>query len=196
LPPQARPEVTVALERTPRIAGVRLHRSGLLVERDVTEIDRIPATATRLGRAPGRSPRKLQPLIDARIASGGDRESHVEDFVYEAIRRFALPLPLCQHWIDVNGRRYRLDMAYDDAKVAIEVDGFDPHRGRNSFDGDRARGNDITLAGYTLLRFTSASTDWRIATTIAEALRMPRPTRPDHELTFAAWSRVCADRAL
>src|SRR5690349_19305768 len=39
---QTRPEVTVVLERHPRIDGVRVHRSGLLVERDVTMIDGIP----------------------------------------------------------------------------------------------------------------------------------------------------------
>jgi hypothetical protein len=40
------------------------------------------------------------------------------------------------------------------------------------------------------LRFTSASSDWRIAATVAEALRLPPPARPDRELTFAAWNCV------
>jgi hypothetical protein len=41
-----------------------------------------------------------------------------------------------------------------------------------------------------LLRFTSRSTDWRIAATVAEALSLPTPPKPEHEGTFERWLRV------
>jgi very-short-patch-repair endonuclease len=214
---QSRPEVTVVYERTPRIPGVRVHRSALLVERDLTTVRGVPVstpertivdlsgrlTSAQLGRvaddalrrrlttlpriawciervgsAPGRSARKVETLLAARRRDGGVRESLLEDFVYEAIGAHGLPLPRCQHPVEVHGRRYRVDMAYEAQRVAIEVDGFDAHRDRRPFDRDRARGNDIVLLGYTLLRFTSAFNDWQIACTVADALSVPRPPRP------------------
>jgi hypothetical protein len=234
-PTQLRPEVTTVLERFVRIDGVRAHRSGLLVERDITTVEGVPVAtpertvldlsgrltetqlghlvdealrqrittlsriaicAQRLPRAPGRSPKKVAVIVDRRVRSGGTKESTLEDFVYDAIGRFGLPLPRCQYWVTVGARRYRLDMAYERARIVIEVDGFDPHRGRAMFDSDRLRGNDVTLAGYTLLRVTSAFTDWNIATTVARALRLPLPDPPDRERTVDDWLRVCSGSAL
>jgi hypothetical protein len=233
-PPQARVEVTVPLGRFLVVDGVRLHRSGLLVERDVTtvagiavatpertivdlsgrlpdrqlqrladdavsrritNIARLASCAGRLPSAPGRSAKKMRAVIDALVRAGGVRESHLEDFVYESIGRFGLPLPVCQHPEVFNGRDCRIDQCYPESRIALEADGFDAHRGRAQFDNDRIRGNDITLAGYTLLRFTSAFTDWRIASTVATALGLAVPPKPEHELTFAEWSRVCSEQA-
>jgi hypothetical protein len=70
------------------------------------------------------------------------------------------------------------------------VDGFEYHTGRAAFDRDRTRGNDIALAGYLVLRITAAFTDWQIAKTVADALGLAAPARPDRELTFAAWRGV------
>jgi hypothetical protein len=220
-------EVTVVLERRPRVSGVRVHRSGLLVERDITAIDGVPVStvermivdlssrltvatlgrvlddavsrrtttlgrvqwcASRLPRAPGRSPKTLDEVLAPRLAQLVARESRLEDFVYEAIGRFALPLPRCQVPIAVDGANYRLDMAYQRERIAIEADGFEYHGGRSAFDRDRARSNALALAGYTTLRFTSVFTDWQIATTVARALRLGPPQRPPRELTFAAWA--------
>ncbi len=222
-------ETTVVLERRPRVPGVRVHRSGLLVEHDVTNVTGIPVAsvertivdlssrrsehalaqlldeavrrrltsvgrvlrcASRLPRAPGRSPKTLCAVLEPRLQCAPPRESVLEDFVYDAIRRFGLPLPLCQHTIKVDGRCYRLDLCYLRERVVVEVDGFEYHNGRASFDRDRTRGNDIALAGYLVLRVTAAFTDWQIAKTVATALRVPPPARPDEQLTFAAWQSV------
>ena len=104
-------------------------------------------------------------------------------------------MPLCQHSIEIGGRRYRLDLCYLDPPLAIEVDSFAYHGDRSEFDADRLRGNDVSLAGYTLLRFTSAFSDWRIAATIAEALGLPVPGKPSEEVHFGAWLRVWSNRA-
>jgi very-short-patch-repair endonuclease len=62
-------------------------------------------------------------------------------------------------------------LAYTEpTKLAIEVDGFGPHATRSAFDRDRARSNELVVAGWTILRFTSASTDDQIASTTAAAL--------------------------
>jgi uncharacterized protein DUF559 len=116
--------------------------------------------------------------------------------VYDSIRRFSLPLPVCQHPLEVDGRRYRLDLCYPQERVVVEVDGFEHHNGRTTFDRDRTRGNDIALAGYLVLHVTAAFTDWHIATTVAAALRLPPPSRPERQLTFAAWQSVWSSVAL
>ena len=49
---------------------------------------------------------------------------------------------------------YKVDVAFPKAKVAIEVDGFAFHSSSEDFHRDRVRQNDITLAGWQVLRFT------------------------------------------
>ncbi|HEX5614425.1 MAG TPA: type IV toxin-antitoxin system AbiEi family antitoxin domain-containing protein [Acidimicrobiia bacterium] len=202
-------EVTTVLERSPRLPGVRCHRSGLLVDLDRTRVRGVPVHSVertaadlsgrlasdelgrliddairrrlttysrlwrvheRLPRAPGRSPRRFADVLLARTPGLADRESVLEDRVYEVIRAAGLPLPVPQFRITIGGRRRRIDFAYPDQRIAIEVDGYDVHRTRSAFDDDRARGNEIVLAGYRLLRFTSRSTDAEIVDQVRRAI--------------------------
>jgi hypothetical protein len=48
----------------------------------------------------------------------------------------------------------RCDFALPDLRLAIEVDGRTPHTGRAAFENDRRRQNALTLAGWTVVRFT------------------------------------------
>lgn len=56
----------------------------------------------------------------------------------------------------VPGRRYRLDVAIPEARIAIEVDGF-RHHGKHleDFRRDRVRQNLLTIAGWRVLRFAA-----------------------------------------
>jgi hypothetical protein len=219
-------EVTVVLGRYAELDGVRLHRTGMLVERDVTRVDGIPVSSPertivdlssrlsvrhlgvltdaalrqrittgrrvqqccdRLHRAPGRSPTTVYRMLMARFPDAAERESVLEDFVYESIRHFGLPLPRCQVAVRAGDKRYRIDMAYPEHKIAIEADGFETHGPRAAFDADRQRGNDFALLGYRALHFTSADTDWAIACTVARAIDQPEPPRPEVPVTFSAW---------
>lgn len=90
------------------------------------------------------------------------------------LRRAALPEPVAQYEVDLAGRRYRVDFAYPDQKVAIEYDGFEPHSGRAQFERDRQRQNTFVLSGWTILRFTRADLadrPRRIVDEVAAALR-------------------------
>jgi hypothetical protein len=165
------------------------------LRRRITTLGRLYWTLKRLPPAPRRSPKRVRPVLQQRLERGVQQESPLEDFVFESIRKFGLPLPLSQHVVERGGRRYRLDLCYLDPPLAVEVDGFEHHRDRPQFDADRLRGNDVSLAGFTLLRFTSAFSDWRIAATIAEALGLPIPAKPSEEVPFSSWIRVWSDRA-
>ena len=52
---------------------------------------------------------------------------------------------------------YYLDIAFPEHRLALEIDGRAFHSDPTSFERDRARQNDLVLAGWTVLRFT-----WRM----------------------------------
>jgi very-short-patch-repair endonuclease len=49
---------------------------------------------------------------------------------------------------------YEVDFVFDDAKVAIEIDGLAFHSDADDFQRDRIKQNAIALAGWQVLRFT------------------------------------------
>lgn len=189
--PVATPE-RVAVDLSSRLEVEALGRLvDEAVRRHATTLWRVSRSAARLGRAPGRSPRKLEEMLRRRVSGGEERESVLEDFVFDALRRFRLPLPLAQHPVRVGGRRRRIDLCYVEDRLALEAKGFGPHSPRSVFDDDALRGNDLLLAGFRVLEFTSAFTDWKIASQAAAALGLAIPERPTEELTFALWLQRC-----
>ena len=63
-----------------------------------------------------------------------------------------LPQPVRQYEIYANGRFVaRVDLAYPQVRLAIELDGFRWHAGRGPFRSDRLRRNRIEAAGWRLL---------------------------------------------
>jgi very-short-patch-repair endonuclease len=50
--------------------------------------------------------------------------------------------------------RWTIDLAFPDAKVAVEVDGWAWHVDVDRFRADRRKGNALARAGWTVLRFT------------------------------------------
>jgi Protein of unknown function (DUF559) len=90
-------------------------------------------------------------------------------------------LPAPQSEVDVcpsPGVRYRLDAAYTDRRVAIELDGKESHLTDVGFESDRVRDNRLRLAGWTVLRYT-----WRrltaepeqVVAEVRAALGLPGP---------------------
>ena len=65
-----------------------------------------------------------------------------------------LPEPVRQHPVRVGFNRYRLDLSYPDALLALEYDGRDIHTRYDRFVADRRRQNDIVSIGWTVLRYT------------------------------------------
>ena len=220
-------EITTVLERDPRIAGLWVHRSGLLDSRDervhcgipvttverainelsgrltvaalgrltddavrlrLTTFGRIVACFERLRQAPGRSPNTMSDMLATRLEEFGLRESWLEEFVFESLQRHNIPLPETQVWIELPSGPRRLDKCYAAAKLVLESDGFDPHSSRRAFDDDRARNNELLLAGYRVLHFTSEFTDYDVARTVAAALELFEPQRaPEGPLRFKQW---------
>lgn len=74
--------------------------------------------------------RELAPLVDPRAESPRESWTRLE------LHDHGLPTPELQWWVTVNGvATYRLDLAYPNARIAIEYDGEDFH----SSEADQAR---------------------------------------------------------
>ena len=74
----------------------------------------------------------------------------------------------------------RVDVAWPDRSVALELDGYRFHHAPGTFVQDRTRGNEITLAGWLLLRTTPAelrSDPAQLVSVVSAALEAgnPRP---------------------
>jgi very-short-patch-repair endonuclease len=66
-----------------------------------------------------------------------------------------LPAPVLGHAVRIGRWRYRLDIAWPEALVALEHDGWDTHRTFTAFHGDRQRLRRLTTAGWTILPVTA-----------------------------------------
>jgi predicted transcriptional regulator of viral defense system len=141
------------------------------LRRNTLTLAQLRRCVSGLAPAPGRRMSRIHDVLAARLPGYDPGDSDLEVRVLRAIVAAGLPEPAQQHSVRLPSRRYRLDLAYaEPIKVGIEVDGFGPHTTRSAFDRDRARANDLVVAGWTLLRFTSASTDEQIASTVAATL--------------------------
>jgi very-short-patch-repair endonuclease len=95
----------------------------------------------------------LRAILDDHFGEVAATDSGFERLVVTLLVGAGLPAPVLQHEVVVGGRRYRLDLSYPDAGVAIELDGLD-HLRHDVFESDRPRQNSVVLAGWTVLRFT------------------------------------------
>ncbi len=119
-----------------------------------------------LGQAPGRHPSKLRTLLDERGTEPVSSESRPEMRMLRVLASGGLPAPIQQHRVRFGADTFRLDLAYPDAKLAIEYDGWDTHRTRSAFDADRRRDRILQRHGWVVLRLTSKTSDAEIVETI------------------------------
>ena len=79
----------------------------------------------------------------------------MESRFLEVVMKYKLPVPDLQHSVRLpGGGRAFIDFAYPDARLAIEVDGFDSHSEFADWQRDRTRQNGLIVLGWTVLRFT------------------------------------------
>jgi hypothetical protein len=124
-----------------------------------------------LAAGPNRQPSKLRLLLEERGTGTLESESRPEIRLLRLIVGAGLSEPVQQHRVRAGGERFRLDFAYPDQKVAVEYDGWDWHSTRTAFDRDRRRDRLLQLAGWTVLRFTSRTSDVEILDTLRAFVR-------------------------
>ena len=98
----------------------------------------------------------LEHALD-RVPPGASGESGPELALCRMLVAAGLPRPDTQYEVVVLGCRYRIDLAYPDARLAIEYDGIEAHSGPRAFVVDRDRQNDLVAAGWRVVRVTGAA---------------------------------------
>lgn len=117
----------------------------------------------RQGRTGGGA---LRDWLDRYFSVDGTSESAAELVVLDAILDGGFPTPVRQHWVTVDGQRYRLDLAYPEQRVCIEVDGSQ-HDDIDISTDDRRRTARLRAAGWHVIRVRAR----HLATDLPGALR-------------------------
>ena len=125
------------------------------IRRGMTDIARLKGELRRSGgHRPGT--RALRRLIVARESNGERTDSELEDELMRLIRRRRLPLPVV-HYNVVDGDQWlgEVDLAYPQARIAIEVHGHGVHSLKRVWENDQRRENKLVRAGWKLLKATN-----------------------------------------
>jgi hypothetical protein len=135
-----------ALDIAPRLTDERLTR----VVNDgrharVVHLDDLADVIARNPKHPGA--KRLRGFVDA---PAGPTRSELEDRFVAFAKRFGLPTPLTD--VKVNGRH--VDALFPAERVIVELDSWEFHRFRSSFEGDRNRDADQLAGGHVTVRVT------------------------------------------
>ncbi|HEX4904651.1 MAG TPA: type IV toxin-antitoxin system AbiEi family antitoxin domain-containing protein [Acidimicrobiales bacterium] len=128
------------------------------------------AAFARVASGGRRRLRGIRAALGLRIPGYDPGESDLELRALRVLVAAGLPMPVQQLRVTLNGQRRRIDLAYPDLKIAIELLGWEWHGGRAAFDADHARSNELVAIGFRLLQFTSETSD-------ADMVRLVTQTR-------------------
>lgn len=107
--------------------------------------------------------------IDCRMPHIQEALSILEVLLMELDRRGDIPSPE----VNRNVEGHIVDFRWTSRRLAVEVDGYEFHRGHGSFERDAERNNDLRARGWTVLRFTYRMLKYRpdyVIRTILNAL--------------------------
>jgi very-short-patch-repair endonuclease len=125
-----------------------------LVGRKVLTVAGVEAGLDRLGEHGRSGAGVLRAELERRQGAGPMGRTRLEALLFDLAQRAGLPSLVFQHPIRLGGRARRIDFAFPELRIAIEVDGYETHSRYDVFEDDRVRGNELELAGWTVLRFT------------------------------------------
>jgi very-short-patch-repair endonuclease len=118
----------------------------------------VPAIAQRLEELGPmrRGTAVVRAVLDRQVRGRRAPESVLETRFLQLVRAAGVPEPVPQHQVRLDGKVIaRLDFAYVDPKVAIELDGAAYHSGEIARKRDRRRDTQLGALGWRVLRF-----DW------------------------------------
>ena len=142
----------------------------------LTSLDRLRVGVEKLGGRGSRGPATLGKLLDAR----GDvipTDSALETRLSRLLRRHHLPQPQRQVEVrDGQGFVGRVDFAYPELKIAIEVQSYRWHSSRAAWRSDTDRLNRLQALGWIIIQVTYEDLERRpdvVARRIRDAIRPP-----------------------
>jgi hypothetical protein len=102
-------------------------------------------------------PRRATGVLRRLLAGLGEptlTDRELEELLLQLIRDVGLPPPAVNTWITGDGWAYKADFLWRPERVVVETDSRAFHMSRRAFEHDRLRDQRLTLAGYTVVRFT------------------------------------------
>lgn len=133
-------------------------------------LDALRRCAGRLAPAPGRRMKLVHTLLAERLPGYDPGDSDLETRVLRLLVDAGLPIPRQQVAVRVGARNLRLDLAYPDVRVGVELDGWEHHGTFSAFHGDRERDALLASAGWVVAHFSARTTDDEIVSAVT-ALR-------------------------
>ncbi|MDP9453493.1 MAG: DUF559 domain-containing protein [Actinomycetota bacterium] len=113
-------------------------------------------------------------MLERRPQGAPPTESDLETQFLQCLRAAGVREPVRQHRLRLtDGTMVRLDDAYPEELLFVELDGWASHGGRTAFRQDRRRQNQVVLLGWRPLRFTWTDVvekPERVAAEVAQAL--------------------------
>ncbi|MCU1484653.1 MAG: hypothetical protein JWN67_1399 [Actinomycetia bacterium] len=129
------------------------------LRRGLVRLEELRRCHERVDTGPGRRPTlAMREVLVRRQPGYSAGDSLREADIVQLLAASGLPAPVLGHRIRVGRRTYKLDIAWPEAMLCIEFDGWDTHRTYTAFHRDRQRGRRIVASGWTLLPVT-AQTD-------------------------------------
>jgi very-short-patch-repair endonuclease len=131
-----------------------------IIERTINKgrvsTDELAAQLSRNGRQGRSGAGVLRRVLEKRGLHTPAVESELELEFVRFLRKHGFVEPQRQYWIIEGAFKARVDFAYPDQRIAIEVDGFESHGRREPFDRDHDRSNAITSLAWDVLHVTKA----------------------------------------
>jgi very-short-patch-repair endonuclease len=125
------------------------------LRRGLTTVPRLRWALRRLGRRGRPGTRLARQLLLERMAGYVPLESPLERRLLRLLAGARLPSPSVQHEVRRRGRLIaRVDLAYPDARLAIEADGYRYHAGKAMWQRDLSRRNALLSCGWNILHVT------------------------------------------
>ncbi len=108
----------------------------------------------------------LGQVLDGRVLGDQAADSVLEPVMARFCRDHGLPMPAFQVWVRVDGIWRRLDFAYLEEMIDLEVDGYEHHGGSyERWESDLDRDAALTADGWRVLRVSKAGITRRPAMT-------------------------------
>ena len=140
-----------------------------VLRRRLTDVGRLASLLERLGPL-RRGADRLRRLLDSRLDAVP--ESDLETQFSLLIKAHGLPTPVGQFEVPApDGRRFRIDFAYPEQRVGIELMGAEFHSGPDQWRADTARLGVLASIGWLMLSFTYEQVVFQ-STTVVKAVEL------------------------
>jgi very-short-patch-repair endonuclease len=124
------------------------------LRRDEQLFDRMKERLETLGGHGRRGAGVLREILALRDPDAAPTEGMFETLIERRLRAWGLEMPVRQYEVSVGGRVVRIDFAWVRRRVGLEPRGFRCHSGREKFQSDIDRANELALTGWLIIYVT------------------------------------------